>query len=288
MDEEEHLSQLKTTILSQTLLPVVWVIVDSGSTDDSFNVAESLFEKYSWVKTVHQRTRCGDGYSDLNMSAAINDGYAHAQKECADRHMTYAYVGKTDATPVLQPDYFATLYEEMEKDPQLAFTCGLERLEYGGKVREIRQTLSFSNTGLNDIRLYRTEFFDEIKGYPLVPFPDGCLQLKATHRGWKYKLVERTSYLKPRLGGAKSGVWAGYEAKGKKTYVLGYHPALLVLHAIHNSIRVPPHYQFVPIALGYVSSAIRREKKVDDDEIREYFWNERLREVWRDFVHFGG
>jgi glycosyltransferase involved in cell wall biosynthesis len=283
-NEKENLPQLKTAILNQTLLPVVWVIVDSGSTDGSFDLAEDLFHGCEWIKIIHQRTFCGQGHTSQNMSEAINEGYERANKECSDNHANYSFVGKTDATPILRPDYFETLHEEMEKDRQLAFTCGIERLKYRGKVKEVRPTGSFSNTGYNDIRLYKKQFFEEIGGYPLAPFPDGCLQLKAANRGWKYGIVERTNYEKPRLGGAKSGVWHGYKTKGSKMYVLGYHPLLLVLHAIHSSVKFPPHYQFGPIALGYLSSAVRREKQVDDDELKKYFGRERLYELLSDLL----
>jgi hypothetical protein len=131
--------------------------------------------------------------------------------------------------------------------------------------------------------LYNKGFFDEIGGYPLTPFPDAVAEVKAAHRGWKHKLVENTYYIEPRLGGAKAGFWAGNTAKGRAMYELGYHPILLLLHAIKDTIVLPPHYHAVPQTLGYLSGLAKREKKVDDDEIRDYFWRERLHEVLHEF-----
>ncbi len=279
-NEAQSLPQLKASVLNQTMLPVAWVIVDGRSTDDSFDLAEELLFDYEWVTVLHQRFFYGSGYQ--NMSAAINEGYAHVKKQCADTHTPFSYVAKTDATPVLQPDYFETLYEVMEADPQLAFTCGIERLLYHGKVTEHRRTRNFSNSGYNDVRLYRRQFFEEIGGYPLTPFPDGCLQLKAANRGWQYRIVERTSYEEPRLTGTKGGFWAGNKAKGTDMYALGYHPLLLLLHAIDISAKLPPHYQVVPMTVGYLSSAVRRVKKVEDKEIRSYYGRQRLMELWHD------
>ncbi|MGZ4846371.1 MAG: glycosyltransferase family 2 protein [Halobacteriota archaeon] len=279
-NEAENLPQLKAIVLDQTMLPVVWIIIDGNSTDESFSLAEDLFADYPWVKVVRQQFFCGRGYQ--NMSAAINEGYNYAKKHCADNHTSYAYVGKIDATSILQPDYFAILFEEMERDPQLAFTCGVDCLLYRGKLKEITPRGNFSNTGYSDVRLYQKRFFEEIGGYPLTPFPDGCLQLKAANRSWKYAIVERTRCEEPRVSGAKNGVWSGYIAKGRDMYVLGYHLLLMLLSATNISITFPPHYQVVPIAIGYLSSAIRREKRVEDDEIRNYYGRQRLRELWHD------
>ncbi len=279
-NEAANLPQLKAAVLKQTMLPVVWVVTDSGSSDGSFNIAEHLFRGHEWIHVIHQRVFHGQGYADENMSAAINEGYECAKKLCADRHVDYSYVGKTDATPILQPDYFETLHKEMEKDPQLAFTCGIERLKYRGKTKEVKPFRNLSNDGYNDIRLYRKEFLDQIGGYSLTPSPDAVSMVKAANRGWEYAIVEQTYFVKPRLQGAKIGVWAGNKAKGTKLYRLGYHPILLLLLAMVNSIKFPPHYQAVPMTLGYVSSAVRRITRVDDKEVREYYGRDRLYELF--------
>ena len=270
-------------MLEQSLLPVLWVIVDGGSNDGSFHTAENLFSDYEWIKIINQQDFFMGNAGYKNMSAGINEGYELAKKQCAANYTTYYYVGKTDATPVLQPDYFATLHAEMEKNPKLAFCCGIERLKYRAKTKEVKPLRNFPSTGYTDVRLYRKEFFDEIGGYPLTPCPDSVAQLKASRKGWKYKIVDSTYYIEPRLGGAKVGFWAGNKKKGQSLYELGYHPLMFLLHATYDTATLPPHYHIIPQTLGYLSSAIRREKKIDDDEVRDYFWKERLREVLHEF-----
>ncbi len=280
-NEAESLPQLKATVLNQTMVPAAWVIVDGASTDGSFDAATRLFAGHDWISVIRQQRFHAGGYE--NMAAAINEGYACARQRCADQHVRYGYVGKVDATPHLQPGYFATLHAEMEANPRLAFTCGVERLLHRGIVTEHRRTGAFSNSGYNDTRLYRRRFFEDVGGYPLTPFPDACVQLTAANRGWQYRIVERTSYVEPRLIGAKSGAWSGNRAKGADMYALGYHPLLALLHAIDISVKLPPHYQLVPMIAGYLSSAARRERRVENDEIRAYYGRQRLKELWREF-----
>jgi biofilm PGA synthesis N-glycosyltransferase PgaC len=163
-DESENLPQLKTTILNQTLLPVIWVAVVGCSKDRSFHRAEHLFRDYEWIRIILQQHFCEGGDSYKNMTAAINEGYACAKKQCADRHLTYSYVGKKDMTPILCPDSFEILYDEMERDPKLAFACGIERLNYGGKVKEVRAFSHFSNMANTNVRHNSKDFLMKSAG----------------------------------------------------------------------------------------------------------------------------
>lgn len=278
-DEAQNLHQLHDTVLSQTLLPVLWIIVDSFSDDGSFDRASALFETYPWVHVIRQKHLHEEGYSYINMSAAINDGYSYA-KHLAEKTCTaFSYVGKTDATPLLKENYFERLHSEMEKNPTLAITCGTQKILRGTKTRPVKPLGKLSYSAFNDIRLYRRGFFEEIGGYSLTRSPDTVALVKATRRGWKSKIVETTYFTKPRLGGAKRGLWRGNESKGRAMYELGYHPLLFLFNAVTLSVLFYPHYQVLPMTLGYISSAIARAKRIDDDEILAYFWHERLKEV---------
>ncbi|MGA3198633.1 MAG: glycosyltransferase family A protein [Halobacteriota archaeon] len=282
-NEVESLQQLGTSVLNQTLLPRVWVVVDGDSKDRSFDQAKSLFHDYDWISVIRQRSFCEAGNRYKNMSVAINEGYDYAKKKCADNHKNYSYVGKTDATPILEPDYFEALQKALEQDARLAFACGSQRREDGAKVKLSRPLRNLSDMGYNDIRLYRKQFFDEIGGYSLTPSPDAVAQIKASRRGWKYKRVESTCFVDPRPSGTQIGVWAGKKAQGKAMYELGYHPILFLLNALANTIMNSPHCHVIPMSVGYLSSAVRKEERVDDDEIRNYFHAQRLHQVLRDF-----
>jgi len=230
-DEAKNLQQLKNTILNQTVKPLVWVIVDSGSEDGGFQIAKELFEEYNWIHVIQQKQFFEKGYGYKNFAEAINEGYSYAKKLCSENGIDYSFVGKTDATPILAKDYFETLLTEMKKDPRISISCGSQKLYYKGKKIDVKPMRRIPLTGFNDIRLYRREFFEEVGGYPLAPSPDGILLVKAKNRGWKAKVIQETYFVKPRLGGSKIGVWEGNELKGKAMYALGHNPLhMLIKH----------------------------------------------------------
>lgn len=278
-DEVENILRLKKCVLNQTTKPVAWIIVDSGSNDSTYELSCGMFQEYEWIYIIQQNEFFEKDYGHLNFSQAINEGYRELKKICLKKEIEYDYIGKTDATPLLSNDYFEILLLKMKNDVELAITCGIQRILINNKYISLEPVKNLHLTGFNDMRLYKKEFFEDINGYPLTPSPDSILLIKAIKSGWKVRVIKETSFLKTRLGGSKIGIWNGSKLKGKYMFILGYQFILAVLYALQISKNFPPHYQFLPLLWGYFLSALRREEKVKDAEIRDYYGNKRLKEV---------
>ena len=278
-NEAENLLKLKETIFNQTVKPLIWVIGDGNSNDGSFQLAKELFKEYEWIHVIKQVVFFEDGYGHKNFSGNINNCFEYAKKNCIENDINYSFVGKADATPILANNYFEVLIEEMKNDPKLAFICGLQKLHIKNSIKVFNGVAGISNTGINDLRLYRKEFLDEMGGYPISCSPDTVLQIKALNRGWHITFTKRTYFIKNRMGGVKIGIWNGYKLKGSGMYTLGYHPFLVLMNTIYFSVKFPPYYQGIAVMYGYVLSFIKKEDKINDSEVIEYFWNKRLNEI---------
>lgn len=280
-NEEQNLLRLKDTIFRQTVIPIIWVIVDSNSTDRSYQVEIDLFEKYEWIHIIKQKRVFDQGYSHKNFAEAINEGYEYAKKMCTEQKLEYSFVGKTDATPILANNYFEKLMEVMVNNPNLAITCGLQELLLNESTKiKIKPLAGICNTGFNDIRLYSKIFLDEVGFYPLTYSPDTILLIKASDHGWESKIVDETYFVKSRLGGSKIGIWNGYKLKGRGMYSLGYHPLLFLFNVVYTSLKFPPHYQGFPMLYEFLNCYVKKEKRVEDEEILEYFGKKRLKEIF--------
>lgn len=279
-NESAYLRTLKETILNQTVKPVLWVIGDGNSTDNSYAMARDLFKEYDWVHVIRQKHFFTNGYSHHNISYNTNDGLEYARKFCADNNIEYGFVGNVDASLYLSKRCFELLKQEMEKDPSLAFTC-VQQISQPVSIDEVNNQGPFKiYKGLNNCRLYRKEFINEMGGYPITYSPDSILKVKALNRGWKVKKVEKAFIIQQRRPGCKRGCWKGYQLFGKGMYNIGYHPLLLLLNALYTSFSYP-YYTGLAVGYGYFKAFVQKDQKIDDDEIRDYFWNERLREIAR-------
>lgn len=278
-DEEKNLSSLEYSIINQTIKPIYCVLVDSGSRDTSFECMQNIFGKYQWISIIQQKKFFEEGYGHLNFAQAINEGHSFAQMHCRANSIEYEFIGKTDATPILDNNYFECLRSELLEDISVAFVCGMQVIHTeNNKVITISPQLNLLETAINDIRLYRKTFFESIGGYPLTPSPDTVLLIKAINRGWKIKRVRSTKFIKSRVDATKIGTWNGNKLRGRMRYILGYRPIFFVLSAIENSLRLPPHYQFVPLIEGYLLSFLKGERRSDDPEIMKYFGKTRIKE----------
>jgi hypothetical protein len=168
---------------------------------------------------------------------------------------------------------------ELTKNPRIAFACGTQFMQNGQQSAGAEEkSVGKLIKGYNDIRLYRREFIEGIGGYPVFNSPDTVLLIKALNRGWEVNRVEKTYFTKSRAQGSKIGFWNGYKLKGKGMYKLGYHPVLLFLSAVYFS-KSYPFYQGIAALYGYVMAFARREEKIDDREVIQYFWRDRLAQV---------
>jgi len=278
-DEKPNLPKLRDTIFNQTLLPKLWVIVDSGSTDGSYETAIEVFKDINWVRIIKQKKFFEKGYGHKNFAQAVTEGIREAIRLAKKYSIDYKYIGKTDATPILAKDYFETLIQEMEKNPRLAIVCGVQHVKTNNK--KITMTPRHNVLRLNDIRLYRREFIEHMGGYPLSYYPDGVLAVKAINRGWGVKITSKTYFIKPRLGGSKIGVWKGYKLKGKALYYLWYHPLIVLGIAMYNSIKYPPHYQGLAMIIGWWEEILNKGERSQDVDVKEYFRNKLIKDLIR-------
>lgn len=51
-DEDKLLQDVAASVINQTVKPVLWLIIDDGSTDSSPKIIHSLVSRYFWIKTI--------------------------------------------------------------------------------------------------------------------------------------------------------------------------------------------------------------------------------------------
>src|ERR1700722_9211952 len=128
-DEAEYMKQTLDSVISQSVRPAKWIIVDDGSTDRTPEILAEYRARHQWIEVV---TRTNRGRRAVG-PGVVDAFYAGYQTINADH---YEYLCKLDLDLRLPTRYFETLMERMRENPRIATCSGKAYVEENGRLVE--------------------------------------------------------------------------------------------------------------------------------------------------------
>jgi glycosyltransferase involved in cell wall biosynthesis len=239
-------------------MPSSWIIVDSGSTDDTVAVAESLAADSGWIQVV---TVDGEALPEPGAPVvrAFHAGLAELTGEVD-------IVVKLDADVSFEPDYFERLLAAFRADEWLGIASGdcYEESD-DGQWKPIYVTAGHARGAT---RAYRWRCLQDV--LPLVEGVgwDGVDEVKASLLGWRTGCVAGLPFYHHRKLGARDGGrslrWA---RQGRAAHYMGYRPSYLILRTLHHARRDPAAASMLT---GYLGAVFRRAPKYSDAAVRHH------------------
>ena len=298
-NEAKNLPKLVQSMVSQTLRPLLWVIVDDGSMDRTPEIIREAAQKYEWIKGVYLQKN--EEYMGTHLAYVCNKGFEFAKEYCNEKGIPYEYIALVDADNVLEARYFEKLIEEFEKDEKLGIASGnsafadIEKIlddiraekknvtvmdgefwqMWGSPFMQIQN--SREDLPMGSARMWRKECFEETGGYLPVPLPDSVSNAMAKLKGWKTRRFMDIRVIE-RHGLKKQGLWSGYKEKGESYFFLGQSFLLAVLKALKYTFK-RPYYIGMAYFYGYIKSLFFGKERVEDDEIKHYYKYIRSKEL---------
>jgi len=118
-DEAKYARRTLESIVRQTVLPALWVIVDDGSKDETPAILKEYADKYPFIRIITRADR-GDRKLGGGVIDAFYTGYESVNPDDFD------YVCKMDLDLDMPPRYFEELMTRMEANPRIgAAICGI-------------------------------------------------------------------------------------------------------------------------------------------------------------------
>lgn len=289
-NEEWNLPNLIKSVLAQTIRPVLWVIVDDGSTDKSGEILDQFEKNHNWIKVIHLEEN--KEYLGAHISYVYNSGFKYIKDYSDIYSLEWEYIGILDSDTIAEPEYFEKLIKKFKENSKLGIASGStcehtenisyiledENSRFNITNKEFWKTYPFSlkneiirtDLPMGSARIWNKKCFEETGGaLENINAPDAISIAKANLNGWntarfpEIKIIERS-------GLSARGNWYGYKDRGKTNYVINLPISTVLLKSLSYSTKTPYYLGFAYL-WGYFGSLISRTKQVDDEEIIRYY-----------------
>jgi glycosyltransferase involved in cell wall biosynthesis len=272
-DEAAFIEQTICSMIDQSIVPSVWVIVNDGSIDKTEEIVLKYAQSYSWIKLVNRQStvvrKRGKGVVE-----AFYDGY---------RTLTgaYDYIVKLDGDVTFSPDYFAALFAQFSADPHLGIAGGGLYEKPDGKTWTL-YTVKDHVRGCT--KVYRKACFEAIGGLVASMGWDGIDEWIALAKGWKVQSFLDLKIYHYRFTGAATGMVKSCYEQGGGAYRMGYHPLFLIARGVRLLIVRPYVIGGAAMIGGFIVAWLQGQTLLADPTVVRYIRQTQLKKLFGLFL----
>lgn len=223
-NEELFIRNVLESVVSQTLKPLRWVIVNDSSTDRTAEIVQEYVAKYDFIALLDLQA---DRHRNFGRKAiAFNSALATI------KNTEFSYIGNLDADISVGPDYFQNIVNELKNDPQLGISGGIVYTKIDSNFVTYDRTLDSVGGA---VQLFRRECFEQMGGY--LPLKQGGIdaaaEIMARMRGWTVrKSPQNPAWEHRRTGTANDSVVRSHIKLGMRFHSLGYGTLFYLIRSI--------------------------------------------------------
>ena len=268
-NEIKHLPYVVDSVLNQTELPVLWVIIDGGSNDGSFECINEYAKKYSWIIPLHQAKYGRNAHESVSM--AMRDAYTFTKYIAELKNINYDYIWTIDGDQILAYDVCAGVIQHCDDTIGVAsgLVCGKD---------DVADT--YPEGELPNKRVYSKKALEDIGGFPVAKYSfDTVILAKLRIKG--YKVVSFSQYKITNLrsdSGIERDMWKSHVTFGRARWYLGYSMPLVIAGSGYLIMK-GQFKKAIGIFYGYLADRFKGEEQIDDVDIKRHFGKDRLKEV---------
>jgi glycosyltransferase involved in cell wall biosynthesis len=267
-NEEKFIEETISSVIKQTVLPLQWIIVNDGSTDNTSVIVKKYLNSYKWIKLIDLPER-----KERRFDAKVN-GFNEGYKKISEGKVDI--IGNLDADISFDHDFMEYLIIKFMEIPRLgvAGTLFIENNEivYKGQYVDL-------NHVSGACQLFRRQCYTDIGGY--VPVKHGGVDwiavTTARMKGWKTQtFTEKVfTHLRP-MGTGNAGLLMSRFNHGIKDYYLGNIFIWQILRSVNHMCRRPYILSGVMVLTGYIFAAITCVKKPISEELIKFHQKEQI------------
>ena len=275
LDEERYLPTLLRSIAAQTRPPDRLLLVDDGSRDRSFAIAEAFAAEQDYAVALRRPPRPPE--SDRLATAAELRSFQWGLEQLG---AGYDVIAKLDADLDLAREHFATIEREFAADPALGVAGAYLSAPTAAGTVEREHNPPHHVRGPN--KFYRAACLAQIHPVPAILGWDAIDEIRARRAGWDSRSVELPDgdTLHLRATGAHDGVLRAYRRWGRCAWGYGADPLQVLVGGALRLRRRPYGLCGVNYVAGWAIAAARRLPRVEP-ETRTFYRAEQRARVLR-------
>ncbi|MGZ3611692.1 MAG: glycosyltransferase family 2 protein [Ktedonobacteraceae bacterium] len=272
-DEETCIAEVIQLVVRQTVLPVMWIIIDDGSNDQTAKIIEQFAAQYTFIQLHSAGSREGRNFG--SQYKAIQAAYEIAKQ------LEFEFVGVQDADQAPeQADYYELIMGEFHRNSRLGMASGFVYERPRG-VWECRMSNSVDSTAGS--AMFRRTCFEQIGGYTPLKYggSDTLAQIDAKIMGWEILTRPDLHILHYRPTSSAGGIWRGRFREGLMDASFGNHPAFEFFKCCRRITSYPFLLGSLVRFSGYLWWNITRRKPVLSPEKEAFLREEQLAKIRR-------
>ncbi len=271
-NEAEFIELTMKSVIAQTIVPLKWMIVSDGSTDETDAIVRKYTVDNPWIELLRMPERRERHFA--GKVYAFEAGYARVKDLKPD------VVCNLDADVSIGPDHFQFLLDKCGEDPKLGV--------WGSPFREGSRQYDYRFSNIENVwggcQMFRRECFEAIGGY--VPVKGGCIDhiavVSARMKGWKTRTFTDKVCVHHRvMGTAQQGAMKAKFRMGAKDYSVGNHPVWELSRTLYQMTKPPFVLGGFALGAGYLSSLLRRAEIPISRELATFTRREQMRRLRR-------
>lgn len=281
-NEESLIEKTLQSVISQTVRPRKWLVVNDCSEDRTEEIVRSYARQHPFIGLLNL-SRERKGRSWAAQVEAIRAGYK------ALGNLEYGWIGNLDADISLPVDYYERIMEKFNANPALGLAGGFIHENAAGSFRSRRY--NHPQSVPHAIQFFRKQCYEDVGGYLPLKYggPDWYAEVTARMKGWQTESYPDIKAFHHRNTGEAEGILNAKFRLGLMDYALGSHPLFEVFKCVYRLGEKPYLISAAFRMAGFVWLAIRRDARPVSTEFVDFLRREQKRRLAKYFkiIHRG-
>jgi poly-beta-1,6-N-acetyl-D-glucosamine synthase len=275
LNEEKNIRHVLDAVISQTIRPDKWVIVDDGSTDGTGDIVNSYQKSHDFIIWFRPERKHTKSYYAYRTQAALA-GYESIN------NLAFDFAAFLDADLFVKPDYYENILTEFDRNPRLGIATGI----YINKINDHLERVVRSDTSTpGGLQMFRRECYEAIGGYHLMKYggDDSLADIMARMHGWETRSFPQYEVIHNRPTGTATGkhILAVRFYQGFAEYHLATHPVFMLAKSIRRAFIEKPYIIGSGARLlGYITCLLKREKRDIPAQAAGFVRKEQIRRLF--------